>query len=187
MGKTNNEIETVVFQALSHPMRRTIIKLLETHPHGMLYTQLITELGLSTGKMNYHIEQLQGLIEKNEQHQYVLTTLGKKALNQLNQLKNEVTVEDTKYLKIAERSTKTSLEPTLKSFIIIGIIACSVVLVGLIAVAIVALTSGGFPSLMLLMLPLAFTIEIAVLGTLIHALKKAPQWIRRLERRFLQN
>ena len=41
-----------------------------------MYTELITELGLSTGKMNYHIEQLGGLIEKNEENRYEQTPKG---------------------------------------------------------------------------------------------------------------
>jgi predicted transcriptional regulator len=77
MATSNDEIETVIFQALSHPMRRTIIRMLEANA-GCSYTELITELQLPTGKMNYHLEQLDGLIEKNEQHRYVLSPLGKK-------------------------------------------------------------------------------------------------------------
>ena len=111
MTKRNDEIETVIFQALSHPMRRTIITILDGNTKGLLYTELITELALSTGKMNYHIEQLEGLIEKNPDQRYVLTPFGKKALNQLKQLKHDVTDEDTKYLAIAERNQRASLEP----------------------------------------------------------------------------
>jgi predicted transcriptional regulator len=185
MTKHNAEIEAVIFQALSHPMRRTIIKILETNTKGTSYTELITELGLSTGKMNYHIEQLEGLIEKNEEHRYVLTPLGKKALNQLKQLKYEVTDEDEKYLRIAEKTQKTSLEPTVKSFIIIGIIASSVVIFILASLAYIAITQGGVPTLVYLLLPLLIAIEVSVVATLIHALRKTPAWLRRLERRFL--
>jgi predicted transcriptional regulator len=90
MTKRNNEIESVVFQALSNPMRREIITILEAKGEGASYTDLITELALPTGKMNYHLEQLEGLIEKNESRRYVLTPLGRKAYNQLKQLDSEV-------------------------------------------------------------------------------------------------
>jgi predicted transcriptional regulator len=103
MAKHNDESESAIFQALAHPMRRTIIRILETKPNGVDYTELITDLGLPTGKMNYHLEQLEGLIERNGEHRYVLTSLGKKALNQLKQLKAELTVEDEKYLKLSRR------------------------------------------------------------------------------------
>jgi predicted transcriptional regulator len=185
MAKVNSEIETVVFQALSHPMRRTIITILGGNIKGLLYTELITELGLTTGKMNYHIEQLEGLIEKNQDRRYVLTPLGKKALDQLKQLKVDITNEDMKYLKIAEKSQKASLEPTIKSFIVIGIVTSLFVTTGLLTIAYFAITTGGFPTIMLLVLPVGLAIEIAVLATLIHALRKTPDWLRRLERKYL--
>jgi len=177
----SNEIETVVFQALAHPMRRTIITLLNGNTKGLLYTELITELGLPTGKMNYHIQQLEGLIEKNSGQRYVLTSLGKKALSQLRQLQSEVTDEDEKYLSIAAKNQRATLEPTLKSFIIIGIAASSIVLFILATMAYVALTEGGTPVIIFLLLPL---LDIAVIVTLVRALRNAPAWLRRLERRF---
>jgi len=186
MTKINDEIETVVFQALSHPMRRTIITILDGNTKGLLYTELITELNLSTGKMNYHIQQLEGLIEKNVEQRYVLTSLGKKALNQLRQLKIEVTDEDAKYLKIAEKSQRTSLEPTLKSFIIIGIVASLTVTFVLASLAYIALTESGTPIIVYVLLPLLIAIDVAVIVTLIRALRNTPVWLRRLERKFLE-
>jgi len=186
MTKPNDQIESVVFQALSHPMRRTIITILDANPKGLLYTELINELGLPTGKMNYHIEQLEGLIEKNAEHHYVLTPLGKKALNQLKQLKYEVTTEDEKYVSIAQKSQRASLEPTIKSFIIIGIVTSLAITAVLATVAYVAITESGTPVFIYLLLPLLMAIEIAVIATLVRALRNAPAWLRRLERRFLE-
>jgi len=76
----NAEIENVTFQALAHPTRRTIIRILQSRNQGVSYTELITELGLSSGKLNYHLEHLKGLIEKNSNHYYVLTPFGKKGV-----------------------------------------------------------------------------------------------------------
>ncbi|MCW4018515.1 MAG: helix-turn-helix domain-containing protein [Candidatus Bathyarchaeota archaeon] len=185
MTKRNDEIETVVFQALSHPMRRTIITILEANPEGTLYTELITELGLSTGKMNYHLEQLSGLIEKNQVRRYVLTSLGKKAGNQLQQLTSEVTADDEKYLRITARAQRNSLEPTVKLFLIIGIVAASIVIAVSSGLVFSMLTQGGVPVLMLLIAPLGIVFEVALLATLVYALRKTPAWLRRLERRFL--
>jgi len=187
MDNRTDEIEAVVFQALSHPMRRKIIKTLYANSKGASYTELITELGLSTGRMNYHIEQLQGLIEKNEEHRYVLTPLGKKALNQLKMIEHEITEEDEKYIKIAERAQKTSLEPTIRSFIVIGIVASSVVTFLLLSLAYIAITQGNVPTLIYLLLPLLVAIEVAVIGTLARALQKAPAWLRRLEHKLLES
>jgi predicted transcriptional regulator len=184
MAKANSEIETVVFQALSHPMRRTIIQVLEANPNGASYTELLNELGIPTGKINYHIEQLEGLIEKNQDHRYVLTSLGKKALRQLKQLKVDVTDEDIRYLKIAEKSQKASLEPTIKSFIIIGIAASLVGMAILGMLTYTAVTEEGTPLLIYALLPILMAIDVAVVATLIRALKKVPNWLREIERRF---
>jgi len=184
MTKNKHEIETVVFQALAHPMRRTIITILNGNTKGLLYTELITELGLSTGKINYHIQQLEGLIEKNYDQRYVLTTLGKKALHQIKQLQSEVTDEDEKYLKIAHKTQRATLEPTLKAFIIIGIIASLTVTLILAFLTYIALTESGTPIIVFLLLPILMAINIAIIAILVHALRSTPAWLRRLERKF---
>ncbi|MCW4004831.1 MAG: helix-turn-helix domain-containing protein [Candidatus Bathyarchaeota archaeon] len=80
----SEQIENVTFQALAHQTRRTIIRIVQSRKQGISYTELITELGLSTGKLNYHLEQLKGLIEKNSSNYYVLTSFGEKAVEHLN-------------------------------------------------------------------------------------------------------
>src|SRR3990170_192565 len=129
MRYSEDQIENIVFQALAHPVRRTILKIVALSIKGIYYTDLITELGLSTGKLNYHLEQLEGLIEKNNERLYVLTPFGRKALNQLNLIKEETTPDIEKYIKIAESAQKSSLQPTIKSFLLIGIAFSSVILV----------------------------------------------------------
>ena len=184
MTKLTNEIETVIFQALAHPMRRTIISILNGNTKGLLYTELITELGLPTGKMNYHIQQLEGLIEKNPDQRYVLTSLGKKALNQLRQLQSEVTDEDEKYLSIVAKTQRATLEPTLRSFITIGSAASLIAFFVLASVAYTALTDSDTPVIVFLLLPLLMTVDVTVIVTLVRALRNAPAWLRRLEHRF---
>jgi predicted transcriptional regulator len=186
MAKSKEEIESVIFQALSHPMRRTIITLLEGNNKGLLYTELITELGLPTGKMNYHMEQLQGLIMKNEENRYVLTSLGEKAVDQLKHLKSDVTPEDMKLLSLAERSRKGSLEPTLKSFLQLGVVASFAVIAIMSVIVYVAYSQGAAPLFLWVILPILYAVEVAVTVVLIRTLRNTPEWLRRLERRFLE-
>jgi predicted transcriptional regulator len=80
MSNNIEEIEEVLYQALAHPMSRNLLKILSAKQTGVSYTKLINEMSLPTGKLNYHLDQLSGLIEKNEERRYVLTPLGKKAL-----------------------------------------------------------------------------------------------------------
>jgi hypothetical protein len=49
MSEKNEQIENVTFQALSHRIRRTIIRMVQTRDQGISYTELITELGMPTG------------------------------------------------------------------------------------------------------------------------------------------
>jgi len=184
MFEPEEQVENIIFQALAHPMRRTILKITAYRLEGVSYTDLITELGLSTGKLNYHLEQLKGFAEKNEKRFYVLTPLGKKALNQLNLIKEELTAEDEKYVRIAEASQKSSLQHALRLFLLVGIAFSSLIFLVCIFLAYVAITEGA-PIIVYVLLPVLFAIGIGLLSSLILALKKTPDWVKRLERKLL--
>src|SRR5690554_6038221 len=100
MQTSREQVEDVLFQALAHPMRRDILSVIAANREGVTYTELINEMGLSTGKLNYHIEQLCGLITKNDAHRYVLTPFGEKALNHLMIAKRDASPSDENYVKI---------------------------------------------------------------------------------------
>ena len=184
MFEHEEQVENIVFQALAHLMRRTILKIIAYRTEGVSYTDLIKELGLSTGKLNYHLEQLEGFTGKNEKRFYVLTPLGKKALNQLNLIKEELSSEDEKYVRIAEASQKSSLQPVLRSFLLVGIAFSFVFLVGWIFLAYIAIAEGA-PIIVYILLPVLIAIGVGLLSSLILALKKPPDWVKRFERKLL--
>lgn len=67
----------VVFEAMSHPTRIKIIRLLHEKPRG--FAELKRELGLdSNGNLQHHMGKLAGLVE--DDGKYVLTDLGAAAL-----------------------------------------------------------------------------------------------------------
>lgn len=184
MFEAEENVESVIFQALSHPMRRTILRIIGSRPEGISYSELIAELNLSTGKLNYHIEQLQGLIERDTNHRYVLTSFGRKALNQLEQLKREVSPEDENFVKMAESSQQSSLQPTLRSFLLLKIAFSFLILFMWGYMAYIAITEGA-PIIVYVILPVLFIIGLGLLASLVLALKKTPVWLKRLERRLL--
>ncbi len=184
MSNNVEEIEEVLFQALAHPTRRSLLKILGTDAHGVSYTELINELGLPTGKLNYHLEQLAGLIEKNAERHYVLTSLGRKALSQTQLVEQGISKEDERYVRLAEKVQRSSLEPTLKSFLLVGLAASLMVLAVLGVLVYVALTESSVPTVMFVLLPIFIALEVAIIASLVRALLKAPAWLRRLERRF---
>jgi predicted transcriptional regulator len=68
----------IICLALNHPLRRWIIELLEAH--GTLGAlELRSLLNISPGRLYYHLENLVGLIEKDENQKYMLSVEGKKA------------------------------------------------------------------------------------------------------------
>ena len=183
MLNQNEQIENVTFQALAHPIRRTIIRLVQSRNQGMSYTELITELGMSTGKLNYHLEQLKGLIEKNSNQRYVLTPFGKKAIEHLNLIEQKISPEDEKYVKIAALSQKTSFQPIVKAFLTISIVLSAVLTAVWVFLSYVFLTEGA-PIIVFILMPVLIAIGFGLLGTLIYALVRAPLWVKRFEQRF---
>jgi len=183
MINQSEQIENVTFQALAHQIRRTIIRIVQSQDQGISYTDLIVELGISTGKLNYHLEQLKGLIEKNSSQHYVLTPFGKKAIEHLNLIEQKTSAEDEKYVKIAALSQKTSLQPIVRVLLTIGI-AFSAVLVSIwIYLSYIIITEGA-PAIVYILLPVLIAVGLALLGTLMYALIRTPPWIKRLEQRF---
>ncbi|MHA1156726.1 MAG: PH domain-containing protein [Candidatus Heimdallarchaeota archaeon] len=74
-----------VLKAISHSIRQRILNLIADNTF-QSYTELLQKLSLSTGKLNFHLKQLTGLIEKQSDGTYILTSIGKKTINILKQI-----------------------------------------------------------------------------------------------------
>ena len=183
MHDLKSQVENAIFQALAHPIRRTILKIVAS-TNTVTYSDLITELQLPTGKLNYHLEQLEGFIEKNSDRKYVLTPLGRKALDQLNLITQEISANDEKYLKAAALAQKTSLQPAIRSFLLISL-AFALILVFLWSYLAFLVFTEGAPTIVYVLLPLLLAVGVSLIGTLAYALLKSPDWVRRLEHRLL--
>lgn len=82
---------------LKDDTRRRIIQFIASKGQ-VTYTDILRELGISTGKLNYHLRLLTPLIEKKENEQYyVLNDLGRNAISLLEGLRlNEENANDKK-------------------------------------------------------------------------------------------
>lgn len=81
----------IISLALNHPLRRWIIELLEAR--GTLSNlQLKCILNISFRRLCYHLENLVGLIEQDENQQYILSVEGKRAYRLLT-VSKECTVK----------------------------------------------------------------------------------------------
>jgi len=80
------DLYTEIFSALKHPIRRRILRSLE--PSRRTYTELLNDLGVDTGLLNYHLEHLGSLIRKNEEGGYSLSDFGVAALRLTNRIED---------------------------------------------------------------------------------------------------
>ena len=86
MSKSELDVESEwVLKAISHTIRQNMLQLIAKNEM-QSYTELMQKLSLSTGKLNFHLKQLSGLIEKQEDGSYSLTIVGKKAVDILEQI-----------------------------------------------------------------------------------------------------
>ena len=84
------DVEELIIQGLGHRERRNILKIISVTHQGAVYSDILGELGLNTGSMNYHLKQLEGLVERNGNRRYHLTPLGKRALTVLGSMTDDL-------------------------------------------------------------------------------------------------
>ena len=99
-----DDIEEIIIQALGHPERRNIIEILGTSMDGVSYSEILGEIGLNTGKMNYHLKLLEGIVERDKNRRYTLTPIGKKAFMILNSITEDLENGYEEYLSKAKHS-----------------------------------------------------------------------------------
>ncbi len=74
-----DEIYSIMFSSLKHPIRRKILRMLGSKP--MTFMELVEELGISTPNLTYHLESLGELITKMDNGQYKLSTFGQASVS----------------------------------------------------------------------------------------------------------
>jgi DNA-binding transcriptional ArsR family regulator len=175
-----DEVEEVVFQALASTERREILRIIRTREGGATYSEILGELALTTGNLNYHLKQLEGLMEKDEERRYRLTPLGERAISVLRGVDVPENLGD--YISAARVSQALSIHP-LVSRLLMGaaVFTCFILLVwGYIAY--IAVTEGA-PVFVYAVLAFLLAAGLLLLVGLIRAMRTAPEYVKRLERR----
>ncbi len=98
------EVEELVIQGIGNQERRSILRIIAAASEGVIYSEILHELDMNTGKLNYHLKLLEGLIERDESRRYHLSPLGLKAVSTLNGLTKNLDDVDLEMLV----ETKTS-------------------------------------------------------------------------------
>jgi len=78
MGSEEDTYNTI-FHALKHPIRRRILRQIDAKPS--TFTELLNELGIDNGLLNYHLNNLKELITKGEDEKYRLSEFGTATLS----------------------------------------------------------------------------------------------------------
>jgi len=90
MKNRENELDDIIIKAIGHPERKNILRIVGSYPEGVTYTGILGESGLSTGRLNYHLGELTGFLDRDEDRLYSLSEIGKKAVATLNFINKDV-------------------------------------------------------------------------------------------------
>lgn len=90
MKHTGNELDDLIIKALGHPERKNILRIVRSCQEGVTYSGILGESGLSTGRLNYHLGELEGFLERDEDRLYSLSEIGKKAVATLEFINEDV-------------------------------------------------------------------------------------------------
>lgn len=179
--------ESILIKGISHDIRREILRLIDQYP--MTFTELLNHFDISTGKLNYHLSQIDGFIEKqNDSALYQTTSLGKKALKVLYMIDNEMeTDKDQKLLKNAYLSQKNTGLPLLLKGISIMIILLSLFIIihGSMLIGLLLTFNELQGSIIVLPIIIALLgIEIAGLIWLLQVRKSSPAFLAKMNKHF---
>jgi hypothetical protein len=145
MQNRREDIEELIIQGLGHRERRNILKIISLAPKGAVYSDILGELGLNTGRMNYHLRQLEGLVERNGDRRYHLTPLGRRALAVLGSMTDDLGNGYEEYLvQVSAPSGSGFITWANRWF---GLLAFSVftAYLGLVALVWMGVRAGTFP------------------------------------------
>ncbi len=182
-----NKAEDVILQALGHCERRGIIRIIGANPEGVTYSSILGETELNTGHLNYHLRSLDGLIEKQGDKLYRLTPLGYKALGLMNNLSNEIDSEVIKYVEAAKGVNDGSIHPFVKGLLYIGIAGVGIVFLASLGLFVISVTRGSV-ALMEVFISLGMMgFTGVILWVLFNALRTVPEFVRRLERKLMND
>jgi hypothetical protein len=115
---SEEEIYSIMFTSLKHPVRRKILRMLADKP--MTFMQMVETLSVSTSHLTYHLEALGELLSKSEEL-YYLSTFGQATVSAMRG------VEEVPEVKVKQRINLPSKWKALFA----GLLICVVLLASL--------------------------------------------------------
>lgn len=164
MVSSSDDVEDVIVQGLANQDRRNILKVIKLAKDGAIYSNILAELEMNSGSLNYHLRQLEGLISKNAEGRYVLTPLGEKALKGLYSMTEDLENGYEKYLNKAKNRQKPSMFPAFAGVLSI-LASCFLCVFGIIVSLLIAqVLLPGKPSGDIAIFPWMFNVVFNYLG-----------------------
>ncbi len=98
MAVSEEEIYSIMFTSLKHPVRRKILRMLANKP--MTFMEMVEHLGVSTSHLTYHLESLGELVSKLDNGQYKLSTFGLATVSAMNGVEEAPQTETKRRIKL---------------------------------------------------------------------------------------
>lgn len=96
---------SIIFNALKHPIRRKILRMLNQSPS--IYTEILTNLNIENGLLNYHLDNMKELLTKDEGGRYKLSEFGRAAINLIEKVEEPIKKEPISFLSLTTTKVKT--------------------------------------------------------------------------------
>lgn len=126
MKNKENELDDIIIKAIGHNERKNILRIVGSYPEGVTYTGILGESGLSTGRLNYHLGELEGFLTRDEDRLYRLSEIGNKAVATIEFINKDV---DLNLLESVNTKRSTRLK-RIKRRLDIGFYVVSAIMIG---------------------------------------------------------
>lgn len=83
MGENNTKNKTEIYEVLNHPIRRQILHLIYSNIE-LSYSDLIKELDILDGTLNFHLKKLEYFLKHSTNGNYMLSSDGQSAIEIMN-------------------------------------------------------------------------------------------------------
>jgi DNA-binding transcriptional ArsR family regulator len=98
LANNEEEIYSIMFTSLKHPVRRKILRMLADKP--MTFMEMVDHLGVSSSHLTYHLESLGELVSKTENGRYKLSSFGQATVSAMKGVEEVPVLEPKRRLKL---------------------------------------------------------------------------------------
>ena len=101
MADSEEEIYSIMFSSLKHPVRRKILRMLSVE--SLSFSELLEALGVSSSHLTYHLENLGELVSKGDDGKYKLSTFGEASVSTMQVVEEAPAVRSRRGLPLSLR------------------------------------------------------------------------------------